>query len=391
MAVGFPAKTTYVNGDVFSASDINDTNGTLNLINPATKGSIVSASAANTPAILTVGNNGETLIADSSTSIGLRYNPQNALINPVINGAFDCWQRGTSNTITFGGGFLYNADRFWSSTGFNGVISRQPTGDTTNVPNIQYCARVQRNLGDTNTGTGVFCSPLETSTTIPYVGKTVTVSFYARRGANFSAPSNILGFNLITGTGTDQSRFSAYPGEAYPIFGDSTLTTTWQRFAYTGTISSTVTEMAVYFRADRTGTAGANDWFEITGIQIDLGTYTASTAPTFHRSGGTIQGELSACQRYYQFIGGTNGAYPGDQGYLFGGGSSATPLPFPVQMRIAPAITKNGTWFVSNCGQPFAGYINNQGFSMSVTSSSTGGYIVYPNSTDDTFTMNAEL
>lgn len=32
MAVGFPAKTTYANGDVFSASDINDTNGTLNLI-----------------------------------------------------------------------------------------------------------------------------------------------------------------------------------------------------------------------------------------------------------------------------------------------------------------------------------------------------------------------
>jgi hypothetical protein len=31
MAVGFPAKTTYANGDVFSASDINDTNGTLNL------------------------------------------------------------------------------------------------------------------------------------------------------------------------------------------------------------------------------------------------------------------------------------------------------------------------------------------------------------------------
>jgi hypothetical protein len=31
MAVGFPTKTTYANGDVFSASDINDTNGTLNL------------------------------------------------------------------------------------------------------------------------------------------------------------------------------------------------------------------------------------------------------------------------------------------------------------------------------------------------------------------------
>jgi dTDP-D-glucose 4,6-dehydratase len=32
MAVGLPAKTTYADGDVFSASDINDTNGTLNLV-----------------------------------------------------------------------------------------------------------------------------------------------------------------------------------------------------------------------------------------------------------------------------------------------------------------------------------------------------------------------
>jgi hypothetical protein len=73
MAVGFPAKTTYANGDVFSASDINDTNGTLNLLNPTDKGSIVSASAANTPSRLAVGNNGETLVADSTTSTGLKW------------------------------------------------------------------------------------------------------------------------------------------------------------------------------------------------------------------------------------------------------------------------------------------------------------------------------
>jgi hypothetical protein len=73
MAVGLPAKTTYADGDVFSASDINDTNGTLNLLNPTTKGSIVSASAANTPALLAVGNNGETLVADSSAATGLKW------------------------------------------------------------------------------------------------------------------------------------------------------------------------------------------------------------------------------------------------------------------------------------------------------------------------------
>ena len=32
MAVGFPADTSYVNGDVYSAVDVNDLAGTLNLV-----------------------------------------------------------------------------------------------------------------------------------------------------------------------------------------------------------------------------------------------------------------------------------------------------------------------------------------------------------------------
>lgn len=73
MAVGFPTKVTYANGDVFSASDINDTNGTLNLLNPTAKGSLISASAANTPSRLTVGANDTVLTADSTTATGLKW------------------------------------------------------------------------------------------------------------------------------------------------------------------------------------------------------------------------------------------------------------------------------------------------------------------------------
>lgn len=73
MAVGFPTKVTYANGDVFSSSDVNDTNGTLNLLNPTAKGSLVSASAANTPSRLTVGANNTVLTADSSTTTGLAW------------------------------------------------------------------------------------------------------------------------------------------------------------------------------------------------------------------------------------------------------------------------------------------------------------------------------
>jgi hypothetical protein len=49
-----------------------DTNAIQNNIVDA-KGDLIAASAADTPARLAVGNNGETLVADSSTSTGLRW------------------------------------------------------------------------------------------------------------------------------------------------------------------------------------------------------------------------------------------------------------------------------------------------------------------------------
>jgi hypothetical protein len=251
------------------------------------------------PAKLAVGNNGDTLLADSSQTTGLRYNPQNALANPVINSGFDIWQRGTSIAAT--AAYLYNADRWlFVRGGFatGATISRQTTSDTTNLPNIQYAARVQRNSGNTSTAFLELSQTIETANSLPFVGKTVTLSFYARKGANYSETNSILVASFVYGTGTDQSvqNFTSLTTIASSSVG---LTTTWQRFAINATIATAATELAMIFSYTPTGTAGANDWFEITGVQIDLGTYTASTAPTFRRSGGTLQGELAACQRYY--------------------------------------------------------------------------------------------
>jgi len=59
------------------------------------KGDLFTFSTA--PARLAVGNNGESLVADSAATTGLRYQPtQAAGKNGVINGGFDNWQRGTS-------------------------------------------------------------------------------------------------------------------------------------------------------------------------------------------------------------------------------------------------------------------------------------------------------
>jgi hypothetical protein len=255
-----------------------------------------------TQARVAVGANGETLVADSSTSTGLRYQaPVN--VNPILNSSFQVWQRGTSMAITTTGSG-YTADRWLGYRSVAGsTISRQVTNDTTNLPFIQYCARVQRDSGNTSTAAITIYNPFESINSIPYAGKTVTFSYYARAGANYSPTSSGLGVSLVTGTGTDQNPFS-YTGSAIPISATSTLTTTWQRFTHTATLAATATELYAAFSSTPTGTAGANDWFEVTGVQLEVG----SVATPFKTYAGTIQGELAACQRYFQRLDSSNDA-----------------------------------------------------------------------------------
>ena len=270
------------------------TKATASSIAPAAKGDLVVGSATNDAAVLAVGNSGETLVADSSATTGLRYQEPKAG-NPVINSAYQIWQRGTS--VAGAGGGAYTADRWMLYAGGQGTVSRQTTSDTTNLANVQYCARVQRNNASSDTTVIPFGQSFESINSIPFAGKTVTLSFYARKGANYSSASDALSVTLATGTGTDQNFLSAgYTGSATPISQTATLTTTWQRFSYSAALSSSLTELAIRFQFTPVGTAGAADYFEVTGVQLEVG----SVATPFKTQGVTLAGELAACQRYFQ-------------------------------------------------------------------------------------------
>jgi hypothetical protein len=313
-----------------------DSNAIQNSIVDA-KGDLISATANDTPARLAVGSNGETLVADSSTSTGLRYQvPVN--VNPVLNSAFQIWQRGTSFAVAAGSAFT--ADRFNYYSAVSGrTISRQSTNDTTNLPFIQYCARIQRDSGNTNTSQINLGQSFETINSIPYAGKTITFSFYARAGANYSAASNGLLVVLSSGTGTDQNIVSAgYTGSTNVVVQTATLTTTWQRFTYTGSVASTATELGFYFGFTPSGTAGANDYFETTGLQIEI----ASVATPFKTYAGTIQGELAACQRYYFRYKETSGSGRVATGFGISTTTGEFVLPFPTTMRVQPSALEYG-------------------------------------------------
>jgi hypothetical protein len=305
----------------------------------AAKGDLTVGNGTNLSGVLGVGSNGDTIVADSSTSTGLRYQaPVN--VNPVLNSAMQIWQRGTSlNT----GGSAYIADRwnFFRGAYASGItVSRQATNDTTNLPFIQYCSRVQRNSGNTGTDNLQYQQSFETVNSIPYAGKTVTLSFYARAGANYSPTSSLLLVQLFTGTGTDEALRNGFTGLQIPINTNATLTTTWQRFTYTGTLATNITQIALSFISNVTGTAGANDYFEITGVQLEAG----SVATPFKTYAGTIQGELAACQRYYQSV-----------RTVVGPGASWTPIPFTVTMRVNPTAAGGGAGFANDDPEPNVG------------------------------------
>ena len=301
------------------------------------KADLLTATAADTPARLAVGNDGETLVADSSATTGLRYTAGTVQNNPVLNSSFQLWQRGTSVSLvasTPG----YTADRWYVVNGANQAttVSRQVTNDTTNLPFIQYCARVQRNSGQTGTGTMSISQPFETINSIAFAGKTVTMSFYARKGANYSATSDVLTVYLITGTGTDQNQQGAgYTGQTLAINQSATLTTTWQRFKQSVTLGTGITEIQPVLTYTPTGTAGANDYFEVTGVQIDIG----SVALPFRTNGGTLQEELAACQRYYYRTSTPNAGngYVSPAGVAATTGRFDTSLNAPVTMRAVPS------------------------------------------------------
>jgi hypothetical protein len=331
---------------------LDDPNAIQNSIVDA-KGDIITATADNTPARLAVGNNGETLVADSSTSTGLRYTAGNAQGNPVLNSAFQVWARGTSVSVPASTATTYTADRWLAYTGANQAttVSRQVTNDSTNLPSIQYCARVQRNSGQTGTSQNYFSNGFETINSLPYAGKTVTVSFYARAGANYSPTSSVLQVSLNTATGTDQPVTAYSTGVITAITSNATLTTTWQRFTATGSLSSTLNELGIFFSYTPTGTAGTNDYFEVTGVQLDIG----SVALPFRTYAATIQGELAACQRYYvRFIGSDANDILGTLGAGISTTQAVIPFVLPSQMRVTPTAIESSTVEITDLANEYA-------------------------------------
>jgi hypothetical protein len=297
------------------------------------KGDLIAATAADTVNRLAVGSNDQVLVADSSASTGLAWKSYGAQVvagkNFIINGGFDIWQRGTSGFSTSNA--TYTADR-WQNSSNNLTITRD-----TDVPTSPYFNYSMKMVG---TAANSVIQRIESANSTLLAGQNITVSFYAKRTSGtgnldvrFYYPSATDNFASVTQIGSTVV-LSASPSSS------------WTRYSTTVAIGTNVTAGLQILINNDTSSGGTTF---ITGVQLEIG----SVATPFSRAGGTIQGELAACMRYYWRSESGSAQQKFTQGPAYSTTSVlCNPITLPSPMRVKPtAVDYGGTiWLQQHAG-----------------------------------------
>lgn len=279
--------------------------------------------------------------ADTQDNNGGSVSPVVAGKNFLINGNFDFFQRGSLSTTSGG----YGLDRWYQiSTGSSGAVS--VTQQTTGVPaGSRFCARITMGA---SSGYGNQYQAIETSNAVMMQGRTVTASIRLRRSAGFAGT---LSFGLDKSSSVDNGVLGTWTAVAGVTATNANLPTgtgssDWFTLSFTTTIPNDGTANTLRVRIEQSQVETSCYW-EMSQAQLEIG----SVATPFSRAGGTIQGELAACQRYFVAYN-TNGV-SGFQ-VAFGQQSSTTTsehqIAIPVTMRATPSASFSaiGDWTVNN-------------------------------------------
>ena len=248
----------------------------------------------------------------------------------IINGGFDIWQRGTSFT-----GYVYTADRWqtgWDITPTSATWSQQTftPGTAPAAGNEgQFFLRMTTATVGSNTNITI-SNKVEDVRTL--AGQTVTLSFWAKSD---SSRTMIAYLGQTFGSGGSSAVFSS------PI--NTTVGSTWTRYSGTVNLGSMSGKtigagsfLEVQIRLNTANGASLDIW----GVQLEAG----AVATPFTRAGGTLQGELAACQRYYYRQTSPSAAYN-----VFASGSAASTtsilytMKMPTTMRVTPTAVEFST------------------------------------------------
>ena len=315
------------------------------------KGDLVVGTGADTFDKLTAGNDGETLLADSAATTGLRWQPQFlAGKNKIINGDF-YWNQRNFTSVTANQG--YGFDRWLlAAIGTTGTATYTPQTFTLGAAPVagyegRNFARVQTQSFANNNSFSALVQRIEDVRT--FAGQTVTISFWAKAG---SGTPNILAY-LTQDFGSGGS-----PSAQVFAFGTLTaITTSWTRYSFTVSVPSIsgktlgTTANTSYLGFTFLFNAGTdygtpfstvgiqNGTFDLWGVQVEAG----SVATPFSTATGTLQGELAVCQRYYWRMTGSDVYTRLGYGMATATTTAQFALPFPTTMRSAPTSVDYST------------------------------------------------
>ena len=336
--------------------------------------------------------------------------------NVIINGAFQCSQRGTSTT---GGGFL--VDRFelninntdniaitqsQDSSGPSGFANSWKILATTAESAVAADERVRfrQNIEGQNLQQFSFGTSAAKSMTLSFYVKSNKTGTYAVNLEQDDASRVIGSTYTISSADTWEFKTITVGGDTSGTINDDNgagLIVSWYLLAgsnYTATDNTSYSASAdgkqAYGHSTTWGQA-TNDNFFITGVQMELG---EQATPFEHRSFGD---ELARCQRYYYESQPTTSYGMQGIGTVFDGDSSDIVVDFPTTMRTKPTFTfSNLAIFVGTSGQAVtsagdAGSTTNASFIRTTYSSAftvgQAAVLVNNNNVDGYARFDAEL
>lgn len=272
--------------------------------------------------------------------------------NVLIGGDYGTnpFQRGTSN----GSAHISNTTTYGpDSVAFLGGASSQidwsqQTGASDVPTGFSASLRFQRFA--TNADTAAICKiqVLDSLKSVRFQGQSFALSFWAKVGANFSAASNNMQVTVAYGTGTNQSaaNFAAgsWTNQTNAYQANTALTTSFVRYTITGSIpvqvsSTNVNQVGIKYCFTPVGTAGANDWIEFAGEQLEVTSTTSASAFDYHDPAT----ELNVAQRRLIVINEPASGIGIASGFYDGGTSCLVTVALPDTMAAAPTVTFAGT------------------------------------------------
>ncbi|NEU94808.1 hypothetical protein [Bradyrhizobium uaiense] len=267
------------------------------------------------------------------------------------------WQRGTAftgiaNTLT------YTADRWFAVGGAASSISVSRAAVSA-VLGFAQALQFGRAAANTNTAVISLGQVLESADVYRLQGKQVTLSFWALAGANWSPVNGNLNVQLNTGTGVNEGSASMIAGtwagyqsrqllpnqSVAPAAGSNIaqpIAATWKQYSFTGVVPTNASELGIQLNATPVGTAGAADYIQIMGVQLELG----SAASVFEAR--DIQVETEICQRYAWVTPEPAAGVIVGSGMNTGAATQVFYMATPVQMFKAPTVTVTAGTFKTN-------------------------------------------